>query len=99
MVVYEVQNSMDITAKPIPCEHVVCTDFDTEGVIVDLNTKKYYQLNETAMFIWQQLEKGRTVGEIISAMTDVYDVSVNQATESVQKLLSEMRSSNLIKVS
>ena len=48
-----------------PGKHVVATDFDGgEGILVDLNTKKYYQLNETAMIVWRGLEQGKTTTEI-----------------------------------
>ena len=90
---------MDMTITPVPKEHIVSTEFDGEGVIVDLNAKHYYQLNETAMFVWQRLEKGQAVGEIIAAMTEVYDISSEQATESVERLLSEMKSYKLIQPS
>jgi hypothetical protein len=49
----------------VPGKHVVATDFDGgEGILVDLNTKKYFQLNETAMVVWKGLEKGKTMNEI-----------------------------------
>jgi hypothetical protein len=41
-------------AAPIPREHIIFTDLDgLEGVLVDLNTRKYYQLNETATLVWR----------------------------------------------
>jgi hypothetical protein len=44
-------------APPLPYEHVIFTDLDgLEGVLVDLNTKKYYHLNESASLIWRGLE-------------------------------------------
>ena len=49
----------------IPGKDIVFTDFDGEGMIVDLNTKQYFKLNETAALIWRNLEKGRTVEEIV----------------------------------
>ena len=48
-----------------PHEHVVFTEFEAgDGILVDLNTKKYFQLNETATIVWRGLEKSRTLGEI-----------------------------------
>jgi hypothetical protein len=81
----------------IPSEQIVFTDFDgNEGLLVDLNTKKYYQLNETAMLIWKALEKKRSLEEIVCEVTTVYDVSEAQAKASVQRLMDNMRLYKLV---
>jgi len=49
------------------------TDLDgVEGVLVDLNTKEHYQLNETASLIWRGLAKGTPVVHIAGEMTELY---------------------------
>ena len=64
------------TTNPQPCKHVVFTDFDgDEGILVDLNTKRYYQLNETAMVVWKGLEQGKTLNEIVGDVTASYEVT------------------------
>ena len=71
-----------------PCEHVIFTELDgTEGVLVDLNTRKYYQLNETAMLVWRGLEARKSIERIAQEMNALYDVSAEAATLSVQRLL------------
>lgn len=66
-------------------DHVLFTDLDgVEGVLVDLNTKKYYQLNETASLIWRGLEQGKSVPEIAGELTERYDISLEHATLSVE---------------
>jgi hypothetical protein len=43
-----------------PHDHVVFTDFEGgEGVLVDLNTKRFYTLNETAALIWRRSRGAR----------------------------------------
>jgi len=75
-----------------PFEHIVATDFDGgEGVLVDLNTKQYYQLNETAMLIWRGLEAKRSVEDIVREMMEIYDINGDHATESVNKLIQNLR--------
>ena len=86
-----------VTTAPIPYDHIVATEFDGgEGVLVDLNSKHYYQLNETAMFVWRCLEDGHQLPEIISQMTAAYDVTPEQAAESVEKVLSDLQARNLV---
>jgi len=77
-------------------EHVVATAFDDgEGVLVDLEKKRYYRLNETAMLVWRHLEENRPFDDIVKEMTDAYDVGVEQATESVRRLLQQLESYKL----
>ena len=83
--------------KLTPGKHVVVTDFDGgEGILVDLNTKKYYQLNETAMVVWRGLEKGKTVTEIVADITSSYEVGPDQATLSVQRIVANLQSYKLV---
>jgi hypothetical protein len=81
----------------IPGKHVVVTDFDGgEGILVDLNTKKYYQLNETAMIVWKDLEQGRSTDEIAAHITSNYEVALDQATVSVERILDHFQTYKLV---
>ena len=80
-----------------PGKHVVVTDFDGgEGILVDLNTKKYYQLNETPMVVWNGLEKGKTMNEIVADITASYEVTPDKATVSVKRIVDNFQSYNLV---
>jgi hypothetical protein len=82
----------------IPVNDVVFTDFEGgEGILVDLNTKQYYRLNETGALIWRSLEKGSTVEEIVSEMQKLYEVSSEHAQASIDRLLRTLESNKLIK--
>ena len=81
----------------IPGKHVVVTDFDRgEGILVDLNTKKYFKLNETAMVVWKGLEKGKTMNEIVADITATYEVAPDKATVSVQRIVDNFQSYKLV---
>jgi hypothetical protein len=78
-------------------KHVIVTDFDGgEGILVDLNTKRYYQLNETAMMVWKGLEQGKTLNEIVADVTAGYEVEPDRATISVQRLLDSFQTYKLV---
>jgi coenzyme PQQ synthesis protein D (PqqD) len=86
-----------IGPDPMPCDHVVFTDFDgVEGILVDLNTKKYYQLNETAMVIWKGLERGLDPAQIAEEIVANYDVTSDDATLNVTNLLNELHDYKLV---
>jgi hypothetical protein len=92
------KNELMISSKMVPLKDIVYTDFQgTGGILVDLNTKQYYQLNETGSLIWRGLEKGNTVEDIVSEMRTVYDVSSEQAEASVEKLILNLESRKLVR--
>ncbi len=85
------------STNSIPNEQVVFTDFDgSEGLLIDLNTKKYYQLNESAMLIWKALEKKRRLSEIVEDLTAAYEVSPEQAAVSVERFLNKIQLYKLV---
>ena len=76
---------------------VVATPFDNgEGVLIDLQGKQYFQLNETGLFIWQRLADGHSSAQIASALTAEYDVSEVQAEASVQRLIADLQQRELL---
>lgn len=78
-------------------DHVICTEFEGgEGILVDLNTKRYYQLNETGLLIWKGLEKGWTVDEIVNEVVAQYAVEPAHARQSVETLLLSLISYRLV---
>ena len=87
-----------LSSKRVPLKDIVYTDVQgTGGILDDLNTKQYYQLNETGSLIWRALEKGDSVEDIVSEMRAVYEVSAEHAHASVEKLLLNLESSNLVR--
>ena len=80
-----------------PHDHVVFTDLDgVEGVLVDLNTKQYFQLNETACLVWRGLAKGTPLAEIADEMTGKYDVPPDKARSSVEAILEQFVTHQLV---
>lgn len=86
------------SVKITPLNDVIFTDFEgREGILVDLNSKQYYRLNETGSLVWRGLEKGNSVEEIISEIQNSYEVSGEHARASVEKLLSSLEINKLVK--
>jgi Coenzyme PQQ synthesis protein D (PqqD) len=83
--------------NPTPYDHIVFTEFDgTEGILVDLNTKRYYQLNETAMLIWKSLEKGLAPSAIADQIVASYEVTPEAALQNVEQTLKDFETYRLI---
>ena len=74
------------------------TEFDgREAVLVDLNTKRYYMLNETGMLVWRGLERGQTTYEIAREITEQYDVTEEHAVASVERLVNSLAAHRLLR--
>lgn len=81
-----------------PHEHVIFTDLDgSEGVLVDLNSKQYYQLNETASLVWRGLAQGTPVPDIVKEITEVYDVTLEHAQSSVEAAIGSFMGHHLLR--
>ena len=77
-------------------KQIVATIFDDgDGVLVDLETKRYYQLNETAMIVWDGVENGSTVAQIADEFTAKFDVDQSHAVSSVERILQKFQSLKL----
>ena len=86
------------SSAPVPLKDVVFTDFEGgEGILVNLNTKQYYRLNETGALIWRGLENGSTVEDIVSEMQTLYEVTFEHALTSVDRLLITLELNKLVK--
>ncbi len=81
----------------MPHAHIVVTEFEGgESVLVDLNTKRYYQLNETATVIWRALSDGRSRADVVGSLTSVYDVTEADAEKSVDQVLEHLKAHRLV---
>ena len=77
---------------------VVATDFDgKDAVVLNLATKKYYTLNETATLIWSGIEKGMNFAALVDLLTEKYEVSPERAMESVRGTLSSLQAQQLVR--
>lgn len=82
----------------LPYEHVIFTHLESlEGVLVDLKTKKYYQLNETASLIWRGLERQLPVSHIAKEMTDCFEVTMEGAISSIETALRHFEAQQLVR--
>ena len=78
-------------------DQIICTEFDGgDGILVDLRTRRYYQLNETAVVVWKGLEKGISVEEIVAEIGASYDVPPDRARISVEGLIAQLDSYRLL---
>ena len=73
-------------------DHLILTEFDDGvGVLIDVQRKRYYQLNETALLIWRGIEQGLDLSQIIQQVTETYDVSAEEISAHAAQLMNDLQ--------
>ena len=76
--------------------HVVTTELEDGAILLNLNTKYYYNLNETGVSIWQALDESGDPETIATQLTHEYDVDNKQASAFLRELLEDLEKEGLI---
>ena len=81
--------------QPLPS--VVYTQLDdSEAALFDLETKRFYSLNETGSRIWSLLQAGMCPKDITEKLEAEYDMGQKQAMLYVLQFLEELVEQELI---
>ena len=67
-----------------------------EGVVLNLKTKNYYKLNETAQLVWQALAKNQSRDQIIQNLSEIYEAPIESLEADVERVLKEFKNEKLI---
>ena len=91
---------LDLNCRIKPDPEVVITELeeDKEAVLLHLETKAYFTLNETGLCIWKMLNRDLTLGEISKKLEEEFDVSPENARKSVLNLIREIIHEKLVRV-
>ncbi|HEX6924463.1 MAG TPA: PqqD family protein [Longimicrobiaceae bacterium] len=80
-----------------PSPEVVFTRVsDTEGILLSIETKRYYSLNETGMRIWEALERSGDVATAVEALVAEYEVTSEAAAALVAEFVALLREEGLV---
>lgn len=79
---------LDATLKLSP--DVLTQVVGEELVILDLSGEAYFGLDPVGARIWQLLEQGLSIGNIVTVLLDEYDVAEEQLRNDVEKLVGDL---------
>jgi hypothetical protein len=74
------------------------TVLDEEGVVLHLGSRRYFSVNETGVLILDALQEPRTLAQMITRLTDEYDVTTELAESTVREFLDRCVEAELIRV-
>ncbi|MBI4820034.1 MAG: PqqD family protein [Deltaproteobacteria bacterium] len=70
---------------------------EREGMLLHLDTQRYYSLNEVGCFIWTGIESGQSLEAIVEKLERHFDVTVDRARETVLRFGEELANESLIR--
>lgn len=76
-------------------EDVVDCDIGGERALLNLDSNKYFTLNQTASEVWVALSERCSVDQIVKNITDKYDVAEKTCRSDVESILASMISANI----
>ena len=62
----------------------------------DLDLSMMIKLNDTGRFIWERLEKGVEMEELVEDMLKEYDVSREKATEYIEQFVQKVKANGFL---
>ena len=86
---------MDVAS--IESSHLtISREVNGETLVLDGRAELIHQLNPTASFIWQQVQRGSTVDGIAAALAEKYDIDLETAHRDAAATLARLKELNLV---
>jgi hypothetical protein len=69
--------------------NVRMTALEGEGVVLHLDSRRYFTLNATGLALLEALAEPRTIEELVHVLTDRFEVSANDAAATARAFLDQ----------
>ena len=80
-----------------PKDSILVTQLDDgESVLLDVNTRQYYTLNDTGARIWQLMVEGENEAAIVQALGEEWAIDSDKCANLVTEFLSAREKEGLI---
>lgn len=79
-----------------PGKDVLAAHLQGEAVLLNLDSKRYYRLNESAAVIYRALEEGLDREGAIRRLLETFDVDEATATSAVDDTLKDLEARRLV---
>lgn len=89
---------LNLESKVIVNNTIETMDIDNEKAMIDLDTGKYYTLNETATVIWDCINNNCSVGDVVDKLISIYEIEIDECIENVNLFLEELEGNGLLKI-
>ena len=69
---------------------------ETGGVLLNVESGDYYELNATGRFLWEQIQTGSDVNALTAALADEFGIDRASAEADVETFLGDLRKRHLV---
>ena len=90
--------SLSTTSRVRVTSDQVSSELGKEVVILQVKNGVYYGLDEVGVLIWQKLQEGCSVADIVASVIREFDVGAQQCEQDVLRILAEMMDAQLVMV-
>jgi hypothetical protein len=77
-------------------EEVASKVIDGEAIIINLANGVYYSMDKVGALVWDRLQAGYTLDDVVTAVAGAYAVPREQAESNVRELVEELVQENLV---
>ena len=85
-----------LTARVSVPKHVLIQEVAGQAAILDLQSDKYFGLDDVGTDIWKAVTGGATVGDGIDVLAELYEVGYDQLRGDVLGLLQKLKDLGLL---
>lgn len=75
---------------------VLAAHLEGEAVLLNMESKDYFRLNDTAAWVWKCLERGMDRSALLASLLERYEVDPAAAEAELDRLLAELADRGLI---
>lgn len=72
------------------------TALEGEGIVLHLNERKYFSVNETGLVLLEALKTPRTLDDLVAAIEAEYDVTRDEAVRTTREFLDRCLAANVV---
>lgn len=76
--------------------HVVAREVGNETVLLDLESGKYFGLEQVSLRVWQEIENGHSLEKICEKLLEEYDVSRDVLEKDILALAENLLTRKLV---
>ena len=85
------------TSYAVP-QDVLVAHLEGEAVLLSMDSKRYYRLNEAAASIWRAVEQRKELRGIIQRLCDEFEVSEAEAGREAERVVTDLLGRGLLAI-
>ena len=76
--------------------HVAAKVIDGEAILINLASGNYYSMDKVGARVWERIEVGASVDELVVSIISLYDVAEEEARRDIERLVEALVEEGLV---